>query len=98
MLALDSQKLEHSCLPNCLLTGTLFGFNLMLVSDEIIFFFFTKNNVLFKQNFIQNALRKIPAFHVTSWCGNFVERHSFRRVSGESAEAAPFHKITTPGY
>ena len=29
-------------------------------------------------------LWKIPQFHQISWCGNFVERHSFRIVSGES--------------
>ena len=32
--------------------------------------------------------RKIPKFHRNSWCGNFVETHSFRRVAGESL----FHK------
>ena len=31
-----------------------------------------------------STLRKIPHFHLISWCGNFAERHSFRRVSGES--------------
>ena len=30
------------------------------------------------------VLCKIPKFHLISWCGNFVERLSFRRVSGES--------------
>ena len=29
------------------------------------------------------ALRQIPKFHLTSWCGNFVKRHSFRGVSGD---------------
>ena len=61
LLALDSQKLEHFCLLICLLTGTLFGFNLALVSDEVMFS--RKNNVAFKQNFIKNTLRKIPKFH-----------------------------------
>ena len=32
------------------------------------------------------TLRKIPQFHLISWCGNFVERHSFRIVSGETPE------------
>ena len=32
------------------------------------------------------ALRKIPYFHLISWCGNFMERHSFRIVSGDSPE------------
>ena len=27
---------------------------------------------------------KIPQFHLISWCGSFLERHSFRIVSGES--------------
>ena len=33
------------------------------------------------------SLRKIWEFHLISWCGNFVERHSFRRVLGDSLEA-----------
>ena len=32
------------------------------------------------------SLRKIPEFHLISWCENFVERHSFRIDSGESPE------------
>ena len=28
--------------------------------------------------------------------GNFVERHSFRIVSGDYAETVPFHKMSTP--
>ena len=37
------------------------------------------------------SLRKKPKFdliswHLISWCGNFVERHSFRKASGESPE------------
>ena len=31
-----------------------------------------------------HPLRKIPKFLLISWCGIFVERHSFRIVSGES--------------
>ena len=27
------------------------------------------------------TLRKMPLFYLISWCGNFVERHSFRIVS-----------------
>ena len=27
------------------------------------------------------TLRKISSFHLNCWCGNFVERHSFRIVS-----------------
>ena len=33
---------------------------------------------------IVKTLRKIPLFHLISWCGNFVEKHSFLIVSGES--------------
>ena len=29
-------------------------------------------------------LRKIPEFQLISWCGNFAERHRFRKVSGDS--------------
>ena len=32
----------------------------------------------------KDSLRKIPKFHLISWCGNFVETHSFRRVLGDS--------------
>ena len=32
------------------------------------------------------TLRKMPYFHLISSCRNFVERHSFRIVSGESPE------------
>ena len=31
-----------------------------------------------------------------SWWGNFVERHSFRRDSGESTETVLFRKISKP--
>ena len=34
-----------------------------------------------------------------TWCENFVERHGFRIVSGESTktmETVPFHKMSTP--
>ena len=42
-------------------------------------------------------LRKIPWFYLILWCRNFVERLSFRRVSGDSKETVPFRKIPTPG-
>ena len=35
------------------------------------------------------TLRKIPKFRVFSWCGSFVERHSFGIVSGHSPETMP---------
>ena len=43
--------------------------------------------------FLHPPLRKIPSFHLISWCGNFAERHSFRIVS----ETVPFRKTSTPG-
>ena len=33
-----------------------------------------------------HSLRKTPYFHLISWCENFVEKYSFRIVSGESPE------------
>ena len=53
--------------------------------------------ILFVCNFIARKIKQInlqnntnnarnSVFHLISWCGNFVERHSFRRVSGESPE------------
>ena len=50
--------------------------------------------------YCQPPLCKIPYFYLISWCGNFVERHSFRIVSGESPKTMrklSFHKISTPG-
>ena len=35
---------------------------------------------------LSKALWKIPSFHLISWCGNFVERHSFHIVLGELCE------------
>ena len=36
--------------------------------------------------YMKVSLRRIPQFHLKSWCGNFVERHSFRIVSDVSPE------------
>ena len=51
-------------------------------------------------SFYLRSLRKIPKFHLISWCGNVLERLSFRRVSGasagNSAETVPFQKKSTP--
>ena len=33
-----------------------------------------------------SSLRKIPKFNLTSWCGNFAGKLSFRRVYGDSTE------------
>ena len=35
---------------------------------------------------LNQLLHKIPKFHLISCCGNFVERHSFHRVWGDSPE------------
>ena len=37
-------------------------------------------------------MRQIPKFHLISWSGNFVEMHSFRRVSDESPETYAFQQ------
>ena len=45
------------------------------------------------------ALRKISKFPLIFRCGHFVERHSFRRLSGhlpETVPKLPFHKMSTP--
>ena len=39
------------------------------------------------QQISSSTLQKLPQFHLISWCGNFVERNSFRIVSGDSPEA-----------
>ena len=49
------------------------------------------------------TLRKISKFHLISWCGNFVERHSFRRVSGDFhtaklGEITVFYAVQTNPY
>ena len=33
--------------------------------------------------FQEKSLRKIPQFHLICWCGDFVQRHSFRIASGD---------------
>ena len=41
------------------------------------------------------TLCEIQQFHLISWCGNFVERHSFGRFARNCAETVPFRKIST---
>ena len=43
-------------------------------------------NDLNDSDFHSLPLRKIPWFHLISWCGNFVERHSFHIILGDSPE------------
>ena len=42
----------------------------------------------------KRTLCKIPKFHLISWYGNLVERHSF--LPDYFAKTVPFHKISTP--
>ena len=46
------------------------------------------------RDIMERTLGKIKKLHLISLCGNFVEKHSFRRVSGD-AETVPFRKIST---
>ena len=46
--------------------------------------FLVKYSNRFIAPFAKNTFCKIPQFHLISWCGNFVKRHSFRIVFGES--------------
>ena len=41
-----------------------------------------------------HSLRKIPQFHLISWCGYFAERHSFHIVSGELRKSRKSGEIT----
>ena len=50
--------------------------NLFLIG--IIIFHRSKVTELFFRTIHLTSLQKIPQFHVISWCGNFVERYSFR--------------------
>ena len=43
----------------------------------------------------QETLRKIPKFHLISWCGNFVETHSFCKILSESPETLGKLKVPT---
>ena len=42
------------------------------------------NTAKLKYHLHNKALRKMPLFHLISWCGNFVERHSFRKIRGNN--------------
>ena len=41
------------------------------------------------------SLRKTPTFHIISYCGNFVERLSFRRVLSKSLETLRILRFST---
>ena len=38
------------------------------------------------KNMYKYTLCKIPSFHLISWCGHFMKRHSFHKILGESHE------------
>ena len=70
-----------------------------IVKHALLIFPFMLNNELLSElahseNF---ALRKIPQFHLISWCGNFVEGHSFHIVSGGSPEITVFFTVSING-
>ena len=58
-----------------------------LLSDLKIVLEWLKNNQImaYPEN-SSRSLRKVPLLHPISWCGNFVESHSFHIVSGDSPE------------
>ena len=64
-------------------------------------FYFCRTWVIVRR-YHKYSLREILNLHLNSWCGNFVERHSFCRVSSDSrfqansAETVPFHKTSIP--
>ena len=41
----------------------------------------------------RNPRLKIPKFYLISWCGNFVETHSYRIVSGNLCQSLFFNKV-----
>ena len=38
-------------------------------------------------------MSRIPNFHILFWYGNFVERHSFHRVSGGKGKISDFSAV-----
>ena len=60
---------------------------LLLINDRVCGY-----NTSSKKNFIKQTVghfktvRKIPPFSLISWCGRFVEKHSFNIVLGELPE------------
>ena len=74
---------------------TFFPFRQCLFHRYIIFQTLYSNFHLggyFERRWRQDSLRKIPKFHLISWCGNFVEKHRVFRVLGDSAE--PLRKLS----
>ena len=75
------KKLRSEKITYCLVNPVLKKFvtwEIKLSETEILFL----EKQLLKK--FLPTLQKIPQFYLISWCGNFVERRSFRIVSGES--------------
>ena len=74
----------------CIWTGNFIFVYFLRTTFLWIYFIFYKLLIVSEYNLCTEHCVK---FHQIFWCGNFVEKHSFRIISGESS----FHKISTPG-
>ena len=74
----------------CILLDIHWSYKNMLFLTGIVRHRLSTNQIVrcFKLKKLENymTLCKIQKFHVIFWCGNFEERHSFRRVLGASPE------------
>ena len=75
------KKLRSEKITYCLVNPVLKKFVTWEMRSSETDIFFLEKQVL--KNFLP-TLQKILQFHLISWCGNFVEKCSFRIVSGES--------------
>ena len=74
----------------CIWTGNFIFVHFLRTMFLWLCFIFYKLLIVSKYNLCNEHCVK---FHQIYWCGNFVEKHSFHIISGES----PFHKICAPG-
>ena len=74
----------------CIWTGNFIFVNFSRILFLWLYFIFYKLLIVSKYTLCTEHCVK---FHQIFWCGNFVEKHGFHKISGES----PFHKISTPG-
>ena len=74
----------------CIWTGNFIFVNFSRILFLWLYFIFYKLLIVSKYTLCTEHCVK---FHQIFWCGNFVEKHGFHIISGES----PFHKISTPG-
>ena len=74
------KKLRCEKITYCLVNPVLKKFVTWEMRSSETDIFFLEKQVLKK---FLPTLRKIPQFHLIFWCGNFVERRSFRIVLGE---------------